>query len=134
MEKAQEIHTWSLPGAAGDGRGRRRGSGLVSHLDSLGLAAGYPVAVEDPEPWAAPGEGRGGAEGAGHAQDGTHHTGWHVLTLSQAGLHPSATGKWVQALSWFPLGEDGSDSSPWGCVDPLGCWSVAAPEPVLLPV
>lgn len=54
--------------------------------------------------------------------------------LSQAGLHPSATGKWVQALSWFPLGEDGSDSSPWGCVDPLGCWSVAAPEPVLLPV
>lgn len=59
-----------------------------------------------------PGEGRGGAEGAGHAQDGTH---W----LSRAGLHPSATGKCVQALSWIPLEQCGSGSSPWGCAEPL---------------
>lgn len=126
VEKTQEIHTWSTPGAAGDGRVRGKGSDLVSHLDSVELAAGSPVAEGDPEPWAALGEGRGGAEGAGHAQDGTHRTGWHVLTLSWAGLHPSATGKWVQALSWFPLGWDGSDSSPWAVLTPLaaGLWQL----------
>lgn len=37
----------------------------------------------------------------------------------QAGLHPSATGKWVQALSCFPLGQGGSDGSPRGCAEPL---------------
>lgn len=117
----------SIPGAHLELLGMERGEGRVQVWCPTWTQWNWQRGSEgDPEPWSALGEGRGGAEGAGHAQDGTHRTGWHVLTLSWAELHPSATGKWVQALSWFPLGRDGSDSSPWAVLTPLaaGLWQL----------
>lgn len=117
VEKAQEIHPWSTPGAAGDGEGGALSSGVPPAFNGTGCR--LPCGRGVPEPWAAPREGRGGAEGAGHAQGSTHRPGWSILTLSQAGFHPSAAGKWVQALSCFPQDRvdltlpPGAGLNPW---------------------
>lgn len=90
----------SLPGAAGDA-----GEGA---LDSVGLA-GAPVAEGDPEP-------REGAEEGLVWQD--MHRMAHAAFVPR-GLHPSAAGKWAQALSGCPW-------TGWirqlllGCAEPLG--------------